>query len=217
MDGEPPQSRGDSRRLFRRRHRPRRPESFHGLGWLDVLKHAWGRIKTSWGAALAGAVATAALPVLIQWGAIYDFSESGWDKVTANGWIWSVVAVGAWLMLVALWHFLCAPMAHTREVLSAHHCHYAAEIARAREEASASRVVNVGDRHYHFNFGENPDPAALAAVLKGEIDPEPLRSIGVAEEKPTPPNPSHERPKPPQKPQDAEEQTDDPGQDESEQ
>lgn len=108
-----------------------------GLGWWSVLKHAWHHIRESWRTALVGALVTAVLPVLIQWGDSYDFSESGLDHVTAGGWIWSVVAVGAWLVLVAFWHVLCAPMAHAREVLSAHAKHHAAEIEQVRETAKA--------------------------------------------------------------------------------
>jgi hypothetical protein len=184
MDGEPPQSRGDSRRLFQRRHRPRRPESLHGLGWLDVLKHAWWHIKASWVAALAGAVVAVVLPVLIQWGDSYGFSESGWDKVTANGWIWSVIAVAAWLVLVALWHFLCAPMGHAREVLALRERHHAAEIERVRLEKPPS-VVNVGEQHNTTIFvGENPDPATIKAFLEGRRGAEPFRQVGPVEEKP---------------------------------
>jgi hypothetical protein len=111
--------------------------ALHALAWTRVFRHAWLRIKASWREALVGGVVALLLPAVLQWWRRYDLSESGFDKVTDSGWVWSVVALGAWLTLVAVWHFICAPIRHAREVLTAWEQHRTAEIKRVREEAKA--------------------------------------------------------------------------------
>ncbi|HUN79127.1 MAG TPA: hypothetical protein VMU32_09420 [Solirubrobacteraceae bacterium] len=160
------------------------PENLHGLGWGSVLKHAWRHIKDSGRVVLGGFVVSAVLPPLYQWWDTYHWSHRGLDEVTGGGWESSLIGVAVWLALVTIWHLTRAPIGHAREVLSARDRRHAAEVARVRAE-KAVPIVNVGDRHYHFNFGENPDPAAIAAALQGQVDPEPLRQIGAADEKPT--------------------------------
>jgi hypothetical protein len=146
-----------------------------GFGRLSVLRHAWKHIKESWRAALAGALVTAILPVLIQWGDSYSFSESGWDQVTGGGWIWSVAAVGLWLAAVALWHLMCAPMSHAREILRAHGVHYAAEIERVREAGRAEATPAINNQINIF-----PGDVVQTETL--------LRQLGFVEPRPSGPN-----------------------------
>jgi hypothetical protein len=128
-----------------------------------VLKHAWGHIKESWRVALVGGVVTFVLPPLLQWWRTYDFSHKGLDEVTGGGWEWSVVALLVWLVLVATWHVLCAPMAHAREIISRLHGHHAHELERVREEAKAEAMPPPSVTNYNFY---NLDEAAQRALVR---------------------------------------------------
>jgi hypothetical protein len=136
------------------------PVTLPALRRRDVVKHAWGHIKESWRTAFIGAVITAVLPVLLQWADNYHFSESGWDKVTGGGWVWSLIAVGLWLFLIAVWHFLCAPMSHAREVIAAHRDRHAAEIERARAEAKSEAGPRIGQYVHQQIVVESPEQAS---------------------------------------------------------
>lgn len=118
-----------------------------GLGWSHVLKHAWGHIKESWRVALVGGVVTFVLPPLFEWWRTYHFSHKGLDEVTGGSWEWSVLAVVVWLVLVAAWHVLCAPMAHAREIIKSLHGHHARELERVREDARREASPSV-ERQY---------------------------------------------------------------------
>jgi hypothetical protein len=111
------------------------PATLPTLRRRDVVKHAWGHIRESWRTALAGALVTAVLPPLFKWWDTYHFSQKGLNKVTSGDWTDSMIAVGVWLALVAVWHLWCAPMGHAREVINAHRHRHVEEIDRAREEA----------------------------------------------------------------------------------
>jgi hypothetical protein len=131
----------------------------------DVLRHAWGHIKESWRVALVGALVAIVLPPVYEWANTYHFSHTGLDKVTGGDWSASIVAVGIWLVVVSLWHLLCAPMGHAREVIDAHRAHHADQIEAARSEAK-SEVPAIGqyvDRLIEVKLPENAAAAEAAA------------------------------------------------------
>jgi hypothetical protein len=109
-----------------------------------VVIHALGHIKESWRVALVGGIVAVILPPLFKWWDTFDLSHKGLDEVTGGDWVDSLVAVGIWLVLVALWHFLCAPMGHAREVIAAHRGRHAEEIGRAREEGKNEASPAIG-------------------------------------------------------------------------
>jgi hypothetical protein len=135
------------------------PATLPGLRRRDVLKHAWGHIKESWRIALAGCLVAVVLPPLFKWWHTYHLSHMGLDEVTGGDWVDSLVAVGIWLVLVALWHFFCAPMGHAREVIAAHRTHHAEQIERARREAR-SEVPRINQHIRNQIVVQSPEQAA---------------------------------------------------------
>jgi hypothetical protein len=152
-------------------------------------------IKDSGRVVLGGFLVSAILPPLYQWWDTYHWNHKGLDEVTGGAWKSSLIGVGVWLVLVTMWHLMRAPIGHAREVLSARERHHAAEIERVRREAAPRIVTNVGEQHNHFHIGENLDPAAVAAVLKGGIVTEDLlRQISALGPRPTALDPGPTRP-----------------------
>lgn len=90
------------------------------LSWPGVFRYAWRAVKKSWVALLSGTAAIAVLAVLIPWGGVYGFTESGWDRVMGGNAVWSLLAIPVWLLIVGAWYLIRAPMGHAREVLAAH-------------------------------------------------------------------------------------------------
>jgi hypothetical protein len=197
------------------------PEHLRGLGWGDVLRHAWAHIKDSGRVVLAGFIASAVLPPLYEWWDTYHWSHTGLDEVTSGNWESSLIGVAVWLVLVTIWHLMRAPIGHAREVMLAHDKHHAAEIERVRAESRPQVVTHVREQHNYFNLGENPDPAVIAALQASITTPELQRQIDAVEPRPTAAELNADRPKPLQMPQvevpQADEQIDDTGQVDSDQ
>jgi hypothetical protein len=51
------------------------------LSWSGVFGYARHAIHRSWIVLLSGTLSIAILAILIPWGFVYGFSESGWDQV----------------------------------------------------------------------------------------------------------------------------------------
>jgi hypothetical protein len=171
-------------------HRPVEPPAagMPGFRRRDVVKHAWRHIKNSWRAALIGGLVTFVLPPLYEWWNTYDFSHKGLDEVTGGNWVGSIIAVAAWLAVVALWHLMRAPIGHAREVIAAHNARHEREIERVREEAKANAAPpQIGTYHAH---------GTTVLIASEEL----VRQIGSIEAKPTAPDPS-DRPELQQEPQ----------------
>ena len=111
--------------------------------------------------ALAGALVTAVLPLVIRWGSSCDFSKSGWREVTkGDGLLWSVLAVGLWLIVVAAWHGARAPFGHAREVIAVH----LRRIESLTEERDNARR-NTTSRSSTFHSGTPKHPLAVVPRL----------------------------------------------------
>ena len=90
------------------------------LSWLGVRRYAQQAIRRSWIVLFSGTVSIAILAILIPWGFVYGFSESGWDQVMGGNAVWSLLAIPAWLLILGVWYLARAPMGHAQEVVAAY-------------------------------------------------------------------------------------------------
>ncbi len=90
------------------------------LSWSGVFGYARQAIRRSWIVLLSGTASIAILAILIPWGFVYGFSESGWDQVMGGDAVWSLLAIPAWLLILGVWYLIRAPMGHARAVVAAH-------------------------------------------------------------------------------------------------
>ena len=122
-----------------------------GLSWPGVLIYAARAVRRSWGPLLSGTAFIAVLAVLIPWGGVYGFTESGWDRVMGGNAVWSLLAIPAWLFLVAVWYLLRAPMGHAREVVAAN-----GERLEGVNRSSQHRNTNWSALVPHLRCSEKP-------------------------------------------------------------
>jgi hypothetical protein len=131
---------------------------------------------------LGGFVVSAVLPPLYQWWDTYHWSHTGLDEVTGGGWESSLIGVGAWLVVVTVWHLARAPIGHAREVLSVRERHHAAEIERMRETAKSEAPPSIGQYVHNQIIVTSPEEAA---ELTGERNQ--YETVEVGEPPPVPP------------------------------
>jgi hypothetical protein len=131
------------------------------LSWAGVRDHAWQSVRRSWIAVFGSTVSIAVLSVVIPWGFVDGFSESGWDEVTGGSATWALVAIPAWLLLIAVGYVLRAPVSYASKVVAS----YDRRLSGVQNDLKLTRDELARERAAAPLFGDAPIPQRVEQRL----------------------------------------------------